>query len=118
MGDADGSTIRTTGDSGIGLATARTLRAVGANVVLADHGAERLDGGNRVPTGVSVTGMTSRFADHPRAVFDRPGVAARAAVLNLVGALAPGTWRPRESGATPRSEGRTHTEMLDAITGS
>ncbi|GHB29327.1 hypothetical protein [Streptomyces chryseus] len=92
------------------------------NVVLPDHAAERLDRGNRVPTvptGVSVTGMTSRFADHPRAVLDRPGGAARAAVLNLVGALAPaGTWRPRESGATPRSEGRPHTEMLDAITGS
>ncbi|MFG3409862.1 hypothetical protein [Streptomyces sp. NPDC048142] len=79
MGDADGSTIRITGDSdsvigiGIGLATARTLRAVGANVVLAGHGAERPDGGNRVPpvpAGVSVTGVTSRFAGRPGA---RPG---------------------------------------------
>ncbi|MGY0071950.1 hypothetical protein ACWZEH_35510 (plasmid) [Streptomyces sp. QTS137] len=121
MDDVDNSTIRITGDSGIGLATARTLPAVGANVVLADHGTERLDGGNRVPTvptGVSVTGMISRFADYPQTVFDRLGGAAKAAVLNLVGGLAPGAWRPRESGATPRSEGRTHTEMLDAITGS
>lgn len=78
MGDCDDSTIRITGDNGIGPATVRTLPAVGAHAVPADRGAKRPDASKA-------------------AVLDPVGDP----VGDLVGDLGPGTRWSRGSGPTP-----------------